>query len=234
MTYGLGEIVDRVRACKACSRMCYSHVLGPANGPAPADVMLIGEAPGRLGAAITGVPFSGDESGKRFEELLGVAGLRRDEAFVTNAVLCNPVDGQGRNRPPLVSELDRCRPFLEAQLEAVRPRIVIALGKVALAALSRIESHGASLRGDCGRELSWSGRTLVALYHPGRRALVHRSQSAQEEDWRTLGRMIQARPWLNERLSRTAMVDTQQPGARRKDESYLGRRFQPTTPEPLP
>jgi uracil-DNA glycosylase family 4 len=186
------QLLDSVTTCHACVSMRHSHVLGAANGPSKADVMFVGEAPGRFGAGRSGVPFLGDESGRRFESLLAEAGLCRAEVFITNAVLCNPVDAQGRNRRPATSEVKRCRSFLEMQLEAVQPALVVALGQVALDALYRVEQHPLQLRRDAGRPVPWRGGTLVSLYHPGRRALVHRSDVLQREDWRRLGAMVRA------------------------------------------
>jgi uracil-DNA glycosylase family 4 len=136
------------------------------------------------------VPFHGDESGRRFELLLAIAGLARDDVFVTNAVLCNPLDASGRNRRPKASEVAQCGAFLRRQIEVVDPEVVVALGVVALEALGRIESHGVTLRDGCGRPVGWMGRRLVALYHPGRRALVHRDEASQREDWRGLGELV--------------------------------------------
>jgi uracil-DNA glycosylase len=170
--------------------MRHSHVLGVTNGPITARVMFVGEAPGRFGAGRSGVPFQGDESGRRFESLLAEAGLTREDVFVTNAVLCNPLDLQSRNRRPLTSEIKRCLPFLEAQLDAVQPRVVAALGQVALEALRLVEPHSLSLRSDAGRDADWRNRLLVPLYHPGRRALVHRVDALQRDDWRALGELI--------------------------------------------
>ena len=186
---GLTALAGRVRACAACPEMRYSHVLGPGNGPAPARLMFVGEAPGRLGAGRSGVPFQGDESGRRFEAFLALAGLRRDEVFITNAVLCNPVDGAGRNRQPRVADVKRCLPFLRSQIEAVDPEVVVALGSVALAALGRIEAHGARLAADCARPRPWYGRLLVPLYHPGRQATLHRADVRQRDDWLSLARV---------------------------------------------
>ena len=101
---------------------------------------MLGEAPGRLGAGRTSVPFSGDESGRRFEKLLAAAGLRRADVFVSNALLCLPLDAAGRNRRPSAPELANCATHLEATLAAVRPRLVVTLGATALAALDRIEA----------------------------------------------------------------------------------------------
>lgn len=170
--------------------MRHVDALGPANGPVPAPVMCVAEAPGRLGAAVTGVPLTRDIAGRRFEAFLSLAGLRRADVFVTNAVLCLPLDAWGRNRRPTPAEVAACAPFLCAQLALVQPRIVLALGATALAALARIEPHGASLARDAGRALPWRGGWLVPLYHPAFRSTVHRAHRLQEDDWRRAGRFV--------------------------------------------
>jgi uracil-DNA glycosylase len=87
----------------------------------------------------------------------------------------------------------RCLPFLAAQVTAVNPEVVIALGDVALFALNLVEPHGERLREHCGTELAWFGRTLVPLYHPGRQSTLHRADALQREDWRRLGELLEAR-----------------------------------------
>lgn len=186
----LDVLAQAVRSCFACRRMDYCHVLSGANGGVRARVMFVGEAPGRFGAGRSGVPFSGDEAGRRFEALLAHAGLSRSEVFVTNAVLCNPLDSAGRNRRPLTSEVMACLAHLRAQVDALQPGLVVALGGVALDALGRIESHGLRLAADCSHAGHWYGRRLMPLYHTGRRALVHRSEVQQQTDWRALGVLV--------------------------------------------
>jgi uracil-DNA glycosylase family 4 len=146
--------------------MWHTPVLGPANGPVPARIMLVGEAPGRLGAGRTGVPFRGDEAGRRFDALLSLAGLARDEVFVTNAVLCNPLSDRGLNRRPRLPEVARCSGFLREQVLTVDPALVVAMGGVALGALGRVAEHGLSLRDGCGRLRPWFGRHLIAVDGP--------------------------------------------------------------------
>jgi uracil-DNA glycosylase family 4 len=183
-------LLDAVATCRACDSMAYSHVIGATNGPANARVMFVGEAPGRHGAGKSGVPFQGDESGRRFEALLQTAGLTRDDVFVTNAILCNPLQTNGNNRRPKASEVKRCLPHLRAQIETVDPALVVALGEVALAALHRIDRHTLRLRDATATPVPWFNRRLLALYHPGRRALVHRNEALQNEDWQALGTLI--------------------------------------------
>jgi uracil-DNA glycosylase len=185
------DLFEAASVCRECPGVVAgSAVLGMGNGPIPCDVLFIGEAPGRLGAGRTGVPFSGDESGRRFETLLAASGLDRNQVFVTNALLCLPLDAAGRNRRPRMDELSRCSRHLAATLEAVDPAVVVTLGAVALASLERIEAHGLSLNGHVALAAPWAGRTLVPLYHPGRQAQLHRSWALQLGDWKLLARTV--------------------------------------------
>lgn len=184
------RLTANVRGCVACSRMAHAHALGAANGPLDAQVMFVAEAPGRRGAAITGVPLTRDESGRRFDAFLRIADLSRDEVFVTNALLCSPVSASGANRAPLRSELARCRPFLSATLEVIHPKIVVALGRVALDALGAIHPHDLHLHHHVGGAFDWHGRTLFVLYHPSRQSTLHRPHGQQESDWRRLGQIV--------------------------------------------
>lgn len=174
--------------------MAYAHVLGASCGPLEARLLIVGEAPGRLGAARTGVPFHGDRSGDRFEALLEVAGLRRSEVFVTNAVLCNPLAGHGaeaRNRSPRASELAACARFLERTLAAVPSPVVAALGGAALSALNRIEAHHVTrVSEQAGRPRPWAGRALVPLVHPSPRTQGRRSWAQQQADWSAVGTLV--------------------------------------------
>jgi DNA polymerase len=167
--------------------MARCHVLSAANGPLDADVMFVAEAVGRRGGAVTGVPLTQDETGRRFGAFLRLAGIDRGRIFVTNAALCNPIDDRGRNRPPTAREVARCRPFLARTLKIVQPPLVVALGRVALDSLGAITAHEAQLARDAGMRVAWHGRTLVPLYHPSRQSTLHRTHAAQEEDWRRLG-----------------------------------------------
>lgn len=187
ITRAFRRLAGEAGACRACPAICPgSAVLGAHNGPIPCDWLFVGEAPGRLGAARTGIPFDGDEAGRRFTLLLAEAGLHRDQVFVTNAVLCLPLDGGKRNRRPSAAEVANCASFLARTIALVQPTVVVAMGAVALAALGRIEPHGLRLSHASGRPASWLGRTLVPVYHPGRRAELHRLWDPQVADWRAL------------------------------------------------
>lgn len=185
-------LVDEVARCRSCPRVRHTHALSPANGPTRARAIFVAEAPGARGAAITGIPLTGDESGRRFDAFLALAGLCRDEIFVTNALLCHPATAAGRNRTPARDELARCRTFLARTLDLIDAPVVIALGRVALDALAALEPHALTLAADVATARAWRGRTLVALYHPGRQSTLHRPHQQQEDDWRRLRRLLAA------------------------------------------
>lgn len=176
------------QACTLCPTMAgRRRVLSEANGRPGALVCFVGEAPGRRGAERTAIPFSGDQSGRNFAALLDVAGLTRDQVFVTNALLCNPQDEHGRNRPPSRHELANCRTFLARQLALIAAPIVAPLGAVSLAALDALAPHGLHLRDAVAHPSSWQGRLLFPLYHPGPRAQLHRPVEHQRADFAALG-----------------------------------------------
>jgi len=190
-TRDFAALVERVAACRRCPTMeGRRRVLSSLNGHVDATVLFVAEAPGRLGADRSGVPLTSDQSGRNFTRLLAVAGLERQSIFVTNTVLCNPRDARGLNRSPTPMELANCAPHLAAQLDLVRAPVVVTLGVTALRALERIEPHGLVLRDAVGRPVTWYGRLLVPLYHPGPQAMLHRGFTQQSDDYRALGRLL--------------------------------------------
>jgi uracil-DNA glycosylase family 4 len=162
------------------------RVLSSCNGRVGAKVMFVGEAPGRNGADRTGIPFHGDPSGNLFERLLEGVGWRREEVFVTNAVLCNPRDEKGANRAPSMEESGNCSVHLESQVRYVDPLVVVTMGGSALKALSIIEPHELILTAVVATPRRWFGRWVFPLYHPSPRALIHRNMATQAEDFRKL------------------------------------------------
>lgn len=102
-------------------------------------------------------------------------GISRYDCFITNAVLCNPKDEKGNNATPSRQEVANCSGFLKAQIDLIRPKIVVTLGNQALQALKLIEPHDCELAKDVRKARSWYGRILLPFYHPGQRAMLHRS-----------------------------------------------------------
>lgn len=180
-----------VGACRTCARMGDSaRVLSRSAGDLSAPLMFVGEAPGRLGADGSEIPFHGDKSGHNFEEFLAQVGLDRYSIFVTNAVLCNPKDEKGNNSPPRPAEVKNCAGYLRQQIEIVGPEIIVTLGSVALRALSIIEPHNLTLREHVRTASNWFGRKLIPAYHPGQRAMIHRSFANQLSDYQFISEQL--------------------------------------------
>lgn len=153
-------------------------------------VLFVAEAPGRLGGDRTGVPLVSDQTGRNFARLLEGAGWRRDEVFVSNAVLCNPRDARGRNDAPSAREIRACSTHLRDLLDTLDPPFVVTLGRVALVALALIAPHKVELRRDVATAVPWARRTLVPLYHPGPRAQLHRPFAQQQDDFARLRELV--------------------------------------------
>jgi uracil-DNA glycosylase family 4 len=178
-------LISEVLRCRKCERMDESQrVIGRASGNLNVPMMFIGEAPGRLGADASAIPFHGDRAGENFESLIEQVGIGRQHFFITNAVLCNPKDERGNNATPGKMEVQNCSGFLKRQIDLVDPAIVITLGAQALAALSLIDKHDINLAAGVRKKWDWYGRLLLPLYHPGQRAMLHRSFLNQLADYR--------------------------------------------------
>jgi uracil-DNA glycosylase len=155
--------------CTTCPNMADQNaVLGHANGTINSDILFIAEAPGRFGAGRTGIPFSGDKSGDNFEALIAHIGLTRQDIFITNAVLCNPL-ANGNNRRPTTKEIDNCSSYLKSTLELVNPKVVVTLGGVGLDAINRLLNTRYKLSEVIGKPQKTKNFTLLPLYHPSPR-----------------------------------------------------------------
>jgi uracil-DNA glycosylase len=129
----------------------------PGTGPCPADIMIVGEAPG-FNEDMQGKPFVGP-AGKLLDTLLEGIGLRREDVYITNVLKCRPP----QNRDPMPNEAKACAPYLTWQLKLVEPRVVIVLGRHALERL--LPGQGPISRVH-GQMIDKDGIKYVAVYHP--------------------------------------------------------------------
>jgi DNA polymerase len=182
-------------ACQLCPALCERRaVLSERNGNLTPRVLFIAEAPGRQGGDRTRIPLSGDKSGQNFARFISSINLRREEIFITNAVLCNPRKPSGANRTPTSAEVLNCSLFLRRQIEVLDPPIIVTLGAVSLAALKLVEYHELSLRENAGQIHEWNGRKLVPVYHPSPQVLAsHRREAAQLLDYQAIARAFAPR-----------------------------------------
>ncbi len=157
MSQTYGALAARMSECTACPLAAARTTVVVGSGPVPADLLLLGEAPGVQEDA-TGVPFVG-RAGQLLDRLLDEARLARPTVAVTNVVKCRPPG----NRPPTRAEVATCRGWLVAQLAEIRPRVVVTLGGTATAWMLGRGLRLADVRGR-GHELD--GRTVVPTYHP--------------------------------------------------------------------
>jgi len=153
----LNQLHDTIRSCKNCGLHATRTQAVPGTGPCPADVMIVGEAPG-FNEDRQGEPFVG-AAGKLLDTMLARISLSRSEVFITNVLKCRPP----MNRDPMPNEAEACSPYLARQLELIKPKVVLILGRHALerlmpgqGSISRV--HGSLIkRGDVA---------YVPLYHP--------------------------------------------------------------------
>lgn len=125
----LRRLEDAISACRLCPLWQGRTLAVPGAGPAPARLMLVGEAPGRE-EDLKGLPFVG-RAGRLMDEALDEAGLKREEVFITSVIKCRPP----QNRKPNKKEIELCLPYLEDQMDAIRPRIICLMGNTAIQAV---------------------------------------------------------------------------------------------------
>tara|TARA_B100000686_G_C16781772_1_gene972409 strand:+ start:2231 stop:2860 length:630 start_codon:yes stop_codon:yes gene_type:complete len=163
------QLEKQASNCRFCPDLAdQPAILSSNNGNLNAKIVFVAEAPGRLGAGRTGIPFYGDKSGDNFEILLAHIGLKRTDVFVTNAVLCNPLK-IGNNRRPKTIEIKNCSLFLKETLELIRPQVVVTLGSVGLQALNLLLGTRYQLKKTVAKKLVTPDFILCPLYHPSPR-----------------------------------------------------------------
>lgn len=151
--------LEEIARALVCDHACPLGTPGqvPGEGPAGAQVLFVGEAPGAEEVK-QGRPLVG-RAGKVFDGLLELAGLERSAVFITNLLKCRPPD----NRAPRAPEVAACLPFLWQQIEAVNPRVIVPMGAHALRALV---GSGVKLTDVHGTPLPHAGRVYFPLFHP--------------------------------------------------------------------
>jgi uracil-DNA glycosylase len=158
------EVAARARACLACSDLAATRttvVVGDPPTPGWSGLVVVGEAPGAEEDA-SGRPFVG-RAGKLLDRLLLDAGLPRERVAVLNALKCRPPG----NRAPKAGELANCRPYLQAQLAAIAPRLVLALGSTAVGWFLGRGARLGEARGRVHRvDVGGTALDVVASYHP--------------------------------------------------------------------
>jgi DNA polymerase len=176
------EFAADVDACVACG-LCRSRKKSvPGVGDTRAEWLFVGEAPGAEEDA-KGEPFVG-QAGRLLDNMLAALGLSRgNHVYIANVLKCRPPN----NRTPEPLEVNACRPYLDRQIELLEPRLIVALGKSAAAALLNVDASIASLRGRVHR---YRGVPLIVTYHP---AYLLRNLPDKAKAWEDL--LLARRTW---------------------------------------
>jgi DNA polymerase len=153
----LNTFYEEIRDCQKCALgRTRQHLVFGAGNP-EADILFVGEAPGEQ-EDLSGIPFVG-RAGKLLDNILQEIGISREDVFIANVLKCRPPE----NRDPLPEEIAFCEPHLHRQIELIRPRVIVALGRIAANTLLR-ESN--SLKDMRGRTYRYHDTDLRVTYHP--------------------------------------------------------------------
>ena len=172
----LASVKARVSVCTKCPHLASSRtqtVFGVGNPDA--DIMFVGEAPGADEDA-QGEPFVG-RAGQLLTRIIETMGFARGDVYIANILKCRPdmPRGSSGNRPPTPVEMQTCRPYLMEQLDIIQPKVLVALGAVAVEGLLGTRGAMRDLR---GRWHSYNATPLMITYHP---AYLLRNQSPSEK-----------------------------------------------------
>ena len=171
----------RVELGADCSR-CKLHTLGRTQvvfgvGNPEADLMFVGEAPG-ADEDLQGEPFVG-RAGQLLTKIIEAIELKRHDVYIANVIKCRPPG----NRNPEPDEVEQCEPYLFRQIDTVKPKVIVALGKFAAQCLLRTNDPITRIR---GREFKYRDAILIPTYHP---AYLLRTPSAKREVWEDMKRV---------------------------------------------
>ncbi len=159
----LETLRDEILSCKKCG-LCKERTQAvPGSGARDAVIMFVGEGPGK-NEDEQGVPFVG-RAGKFLDEMLASIGLTRADVFVTNVVKCRPPE----NRDPLPEEVATCWPYLMAQIAALRPRLIVTLGRHAMYRFLPETFKISDIHGQAKKMVNTKtgeAQTYYPIYHP--------------------------------------------------------------------
>jgi len=184
------KVIAEVRACRKCELWKKRRKPVPGEGNLDADVMFVGEAPGYW-EDVKGKPFVGS-AGEILDEMLSKIGLSREKVYIGNILKCRPPE----NRDPSASEIKACVPYLDRQIEIIKPKIIVTLGrhstsyllsKCGLAVGGITKLHGKRFK----VELLGLRVLVVPMYHPAAVLYNPRYRTDLERDFQLLGRQLE-------------------------------------------
>ncbi|HSJ54157.1 MAG TPA: uracil-DNA glycosylase [Anaerolineae bacterium] len=168
----LQGLYQEIQGCEKCV-LCQGRTRAvPGEGPEDAEILFIGEGPG-FHEDRQGRPFVG-AAGQYLEELLATIDLRREQVYICNVVKCRPP----ANRDPQPDEIEACRPYLDRQVELVRPRMIVTLGRFSMARYF----PGASISRIHGQPKRVGNIIYYPMFHPAAALHQPRWRSLLEQD----------------------------------------------------
>jgi len=193
----LKQVAAEVSVCASCELHKTRKKSVPGEGPANSEIMFIGEGPG-MHENEQGRPFVG-AAGNFLAQLLAQAGLKREEVWIGNVVKCRPPD----NRDPLPEELAACNVYLERQIEAINPHIIVTLGRFSMGKFMT----GAKISAVHGQMRKIGNRFVIAMFHPA--AALHQPplKATILEDFAKLPQLLEV---ARKELTRSAPMGRQE------------------------
>ena len=185
-TVELEKIAEEVRQCRKCGLGSLRTNAVPGEGDSDARIMFVGEGPGADEDA-QGRPFVG-RAGQLLDKIIAACGLERSEVFIGNILKCRPPD----NRDPRADEIISCLPYLQRQIEIIKPEIIVALGAHAARTLLDTTKSIGQLRGQFHEYYAGIGRPpikLMATYHTAY-LLRNYSQENRRRVWEDMKKVL--------------------------------------------
>jgi DNA polymerase len=168
----LNEFGTSISTCKKCNLGQHRNKFVFGVGDSHADLMLVGEAPGRE-EDLKGEPFVG-RAGKLLDKILSSIKMTRyKNVYICNVLKCRPP----QNRDPLPNEVEKCEPYLLHQINLIKPKLIVALGRISGTTLLRVDDTLKSMR---GRLHDYHGTPLLVTYHP---AALLRNSNLKKYTW---------------------------------------------------
>ena len=168
----LNEFGTSISTCKKCNLGQHRNKFVFGVGDSHADLMLVGEAPGRE-EDLKGEPFVG-RAGKLLDKILSAIKMTRHKnVYICNVLKCRPP----QNRDPLPDEVEECEPYLLHQINLIKPKLIVALGRISGTTLLRVDDTLKSMR---GRLHDYHGTPLLVTYHP---AALLRNPNLKKYAW---------------------------------------------------
>ena len=178
MTLSLRE---RILQCKRCPLSQQRTNVVPGEGDEEADLMFVGEGPGR-DEDLQGRPFVG-RAGQLLTKIISAMNFQREDVYITNIIKCRPPE----NRNPHKQEIELCKPFLLEQIEVIRPKIIVTLGKVASDLFVQNDLNMTRLRGSF---YDYYGIQVMPTFHPSYLIRNERNQEIRKMVWEDMKKVM--------------------------------------------